>query len=256
MILSNFKSINKKFYKKILLLSPIIIVIYSACVNINYNMMDRYSFFDKLTPYDIYYFIINDPLIELTINIPILLFFLINIINSENYSIISRFNSKADYINYKMGELIYINLIISILFTLTIYSTSYLLTSNHIFNLYDYKGPISLVFNNNKVINKNTAINKYTFILINYYMFFIRNLFISVIMLTITKFINLVFSFMITIFPFMVSAWMNGNLVHFFILDVININNTIGLVVKLIFITFLYILPRNVYHCLEERKIL
>lgn len=253
MILYNYKSINKKFYKRMLLLSPVLIVIYISCVSINYNMMDMYSFYQKLTPYDIYYLLMNDPLIELTINIPILLLFLINIINSRDYFIISRFKSRSNFADYKIRELIYINLFICILYTLTIYSTSYFLTNRFEFDLYNYKGPISLVFNNGQIITRNIMINRYSYIVVNLYFMFMRNLAISLIILILNKYINLIFSFIVSIFPFMVSAWMNSWLVHFFILDVKDINSIVGLTIKLISLTALYVFLKGIYKYTEER---
>ncbi len=255
MILSNFKSINKKLYKKMLLLSPFILIIYISYININYNMMDMYSFFDKLTPYDIYYLLINDPLIELTINVPILLLLLIGIINSKDYFIISRFYSRVKFADYKIRELIYINLFVCIFYMLTIYIISYLLTSRFNFDLYSYKGPISIVFNKGKTINRNIMINGLSFIIINFYLLFMRNLAISLIILIISRYINLVFSFMVSILPFMISAWMNSWLVHFFILEVKEIHSTSRLLVKLISMVALYVFLKTIYIYTEERKV-
>lgn len=253
MSLYNYKIINDRFMKKILLLSPFIIMIYATCVGINYNMMDRYYFYNRLNIYDMYYFIINDSLIELVINIPILLVFLMSVMNSEDCFLLSRFRSRRRYAGYKIKELVYINVVICLLFTMTIYITSFILTKEINFNLYEYRNPISIVFNEGKKFFTNFRLNGITFIIINFYMLFFRNLIISVLILTLSKYVNLVFSFVVVIFPFLMSAWINGRLIHFFILDAKDINFISHLLIKIVFITSLYVFLERLYYYLQEK---
>lgn len=249
MTMFNFKNINKK----IIFLIPIMVILYFFCMENSYLMMERYSFFNRISMYDMYTIIMNDPVIELIINLPFLLILLISISGNEDYCLRTRFKSRKKFGIYKIKEILFINIVLGIIFVISMYCFGYVVTNNSHFNWFDLNSPISILFNNSKRLIHNFFITNISIFFINLIIFFIRNMTISVLVLILSKFMNILYSFILVTAPFLISAYMNSSLIHCYMLDINTINNILFIVVKLFFILLLLLHLIYIFLYLEER---
>ncbi|MPM80583.1 hypothetical protein SDC9_127632 [bioreactor metagenome] len=246
MTIFNFKNINKK----IIPLIPIMIVLYFFCVKNNYLAMERYSFFNRISMYDMYPIVMTDWIIELITNLPFLLILLINTTDDKDYFLRTRFKSRKKFGIYRIKEILFINVVLSIIFVISIYCFGYIFTNNSHFNWFDLNSPISILFNNSERLIHNFFITNISTFFINLIMFFIRNMTISILVLILSKFMNKLYSFVLAIVPFFIS---NDLLINCYMLDINNINNIILILINLFFILLLLLNLIYIFLYLEER---
>ena len=242
---------NRITSKILIVVILIMLVVYTFYIRINFDMISSYENINSISMYDLFYYILSDPLIELIINLPFLLVFQILINVNENYYVMSRFSSRKKFSYFKIINTVYINIVLELVFICSLLFFSYYFTKNSTFNWMDKNSVIAILYNNSKSLKGGILTSRYIVILVSTIILFIRNTTISILSLLFSIIFNRTYAYVLAMIPFMLSAYYGGILIHYYIFRLTD--SGILITTKIIFILTLLVLLINLYILLDER---
>lgn len=253
MNLYDFKKINKKFVPITIILIPLMLIVYFSCTKINYIIMEGYGISDKISIFSIYYYILTDSSLEFMINFPFLFIFYIFCCEKSDYLLLSRYSFRKKFVSYRIKEFIYVSLITSVIFILSVYLFGYILTNSIFIDWNTSNSIISVIFNDKKSIIGNVFINRVTIIIFNIIFLFIRNMTILLLSSIISRYISKMGSFAVTSIIFMIISINYKWIIDIYRLDLSKITSSANLFTSIIFIVFLLIFLVYTEYFLSER---
>lgn len=133
MIVNQCRLILKRDIKKYLTIGIFLLIMYFCIAKINVEMYKDSFSIDKFTSFDIFLSIINYTDMEILVSLVVVLFFVSRINGKHNLLYNVRLKSRNAIMSYKMLQLIFINILFTSIFILSVYFFTILFMKHSIF---------------------------------------------------------------------------------------------------------------------------